>query len=119
MTFPCLDTIATFPSVNKAMIEPDGLLCYGGRLTTDRLISAYQQGIFPWYGEEDPLLWWSPSYRMILPTDSLHVSRSLEKAIKQNKPSFFFNRNFEKIITTCATIQRKDVWRYNALCLLW
>lgn len=112
MKLTCLDTEPTFPPLKNALTEPDGLLCYGGDLSVQRLIKAYHQGIFPWYSEDDPILWWSPSQRMIIPTNSLHISRSLKKAIKQDNPSFYFNRNFKKIISNCAFIERKQQGRW-------
>src|SRR5690554_2310200 len=112
MTLPCLENVRTFPPVKNALLEPDGLLCYGGDLSTQRLINAYQRGIFPWYSDDDPVLWWSPSNRTIIKTDALHVSRSLKKSIKRDNPHFYFNRNFNQVINTCATIERKDQGRW-------
>jgi len=108
MILPCIDGPTPFPPVNQALNEPDGLLCFGGDLTTKRLYNAYSQGIFPWYSAEDPILWWSPSERMVLKPEELHISKSLKKSIKKNKLAYFLNRNFKTVIEHCASIARKD-----------
>ena len=79
-----------------------GLLAVGGDLSSERLLSAYRQGIFPWYSDGDPILWWSPDPRLVLYPKELRVSRSLSKTIKKNKFSITFDRNFEKVITACS-----------------
>ena len=61
MILPCVDGNTAFPEVKQALREPDGLLCFGGDLSCQRLIAAYQQGIFPWYSTGEPILWWTPS----------------------------------------------------------
>lgn len=112
MVLHCLDTKPGFPPIEEALKEPDGLLCFGSDLSAQRLNSAYQQGIFPWYSENDPILWWSPSMRMVLPTQSIHIGRSLKKALKKDKPIFYLNRNFEQVITACANIKRNEAGRW-------
>ena len=74
---PWLDVRDPFPPVERALREPNGLLAAGGDLSPERLVDAYKHGIFPWFGEDDPLLWWSPDPRMVLFVGELHVSRSL------------------------------------------
>lgn len=108
MILPCVDGAVPFPTVKQALNEPDGLLCFGGDLTTNRLIQAYSQGIFPWYSADEPILWWSPTERMVLFPEQLHVSRSLLKIIKKTQPSFYFNRNFINVIELCAHVPRQD-----------
>jgi leucyl/phenylalanyl-tRNA---protein transferase len=71
-----------FPPVSRALREPNGLLCASVELTAARLIEAYRLGIFPWYGPGEPVLWWSPDPRMVLPTDQFHVTRSLRKKLR-------------------------------------
>ena len=66
-----------FPDISQALTEPNGLLAFGGCLSSQRLINAYYQGIFPWYNEDEPILWWSPDPRLILLPDQLHISKSL------------------------------------------
>ncbi len=108
MILPCIDSKNDFPAVENAAKDPDGLLCYGGDLSTERLIAAYQNGIFPWYSQGEPILWWSPWQRMVLFPGKLHVSKSLKKAIKKYQPKFYFNRNFSNIINHCANVPRVD-----------
>ena len=108
MILPCVDGDTAFPDPERALTDPDGLLCFGGDLSVNRLISAYQQGIFPWYSAGEPILWWSPAQRMVLPPAELHVSRSLRKALRQSEPSFYLNRDFTRVIECCARIPRKD-----------
>ena len=72
-----------FPDVSLALREPDGLLDIGGDLSPQRLLAAYGQGIFPWYNEDQPILWWAPDPRMVLFPEHLHISRSLHKALRK------------------------------------
>ncbi|MGH6622567.1 MAG: leucyl/phenylalanyl-tRNA--protein transferase, partial [Burkholderiaceae bacterium] len=80
---PWLAPGQAFPPVERALQAPNGLLAASGELDTDRLVAAYSQGIFPWYSEGEPVLWWSPDPRMVLMTDEFHVSRSLHKAMRR------------------------------------
>ncbi len=109
---PDLAHCGDFPPVGQALDEPDGLLCMGGDLSVSRLVKAYRLGIFPWYNEDEPILWWSPAFRMVLPPESIHISRSLAKAIRKNQPQFYFNRNFEHVINQCALIKRRQPGRW-------
>ena len=79
---PYLDAEDPFPPVDDAMREPNGLLAAGADLSPARLLDAYRRGIFPWFGDEDPLLWWSPDPRMVLFVDELRVSRSLRASYR-------------------------------------
>ena len=108
MILPCIDDDLSFPPVDQALSEPDGLLCFGGDLSVDRLIHAYRSGIFPWYSANEPIMWWSPSQRMVLKPSELHISKSLAKQIKRLQPQYFLNRHFSQVIQYCATIPRKD-----------
>lgn len=96
-----------FPDVALALREPDGLLAAGGDLTVERLLRAYRNGIFPWYGWEDPILWWSPDPRMVLYPNDLHISKSLHKILKKNKFQITCNQAFESVIFECSKT-RKD-----------
>ncbi|MFT5351754.1 MAG: leucyl/phenylalanyl-tRNA--protein transferase [Planctomycetota bacterium] len=91
-----------FPDVSSALRDPDGLLAIGGDLSAERLLTAYQQGIFPWYSEGQPILWWSPDPRCVLIPENLKISRSLSKTIKKNIYQISFNKAFEKVIRACA-----------------
>ncbi len=93
-----------FPPVFDA--SEDGLLAVGGDLSPERLLLAYQSGIFPWYSEGQPILWWSPDPRMVLFPKQLKVSKSFRKTIKSEKFRITFNTNFAKVIENCASIKR-------------
>ena len=71
-----------FPSVSRALRQPNGLLCASMEVTAEQLLDAYRLGIFPWYGPGEPVLWWSPDPRMVLPTADFHVTRSLRKRLR-------------------------------------
>jgi len=90
---PWLNTDQPFPSVQQALRQPNGLLAAGADLSLPRLISAYRQGIFPWYSEGQPVLWWSPDPRMVLEPAEIIVSRSLRKRLRK--------RDFEVRVDTC------------------
>ena len=91
-----------FPPLAKAMREPNGLLAAGGDLSADRLISAYRHGCFPWFQDGQPILWWSPDPRTVLFPDELHVSRSLEKCLRQQRYKVTFDQQFSQVIQACA-----------------
>ncbi|RLD50372.1 MAG: leucyl/phenylalanyl-tRNA--protein transferase [Bacteroidetes bacterium] len=100
-----------FPDPNLA--EKDGLLAIGGDLSPERLIEAYANGIFPWYSEGEPLLWWSPDPRMILFPDKFKISKSLGQSIRNKKNEVFFDRDFKAVIENCAITDRngeKGTW---------
>ncbi|WP_029519952.1 leucyl/phenylalanyl-tRNA--protein transferase [Persephonella sp. IF05-L8] len=82
-------------------------LAIGGDLSPERLIFAYSLGIFPWYSEDEPILWWSPDPRMVLFPDELKISRSLKKVLKNKGFEVRFNTAFEDVIKNCATVKRK------------
>jgi leucyl/phenylalanyl-tRNA--protein transferase len=91
-----------FPSVDEALSEPNGLLAAGADLSPARLLDAYRHGIFPWFSEGDPLLWWSPDPRMVLVLDELHVSRSLRRTVRARKFEVTFDRAFADVMRGCA-----------------
>ena len=91
-----------FPDVKLALQDPDGLLAVGGDLSIERLVSAYQKGIFPWYSDDQPILWWSPDPRMVLEPKELKVSRSLAKKIRQQRFQVTFDQCFEDVIIECS-----------------
>lgn len=92
-----------FPAVTSALSEPDGLLAVGGCLSTQRIINAYSQGIFPWYSNEDPILWWSPDPRLVIYPDKLHISKSLKKTLRKQIFQIKFDTSFPEVIKACAT----------------
>lgn len=94
-----------FPSPEYA--EEDGLLAVGGDLSEERLLVAYSAGIFPWYSEGTPILWWSPDPRLVLLPDELKVSRSLRQTIKKGMYKVTMDTAFGEVIRNCGSIQRK------------
>jgi len=93
---------AAFPDPRLALKEPNGLLAAGGDLRPDRLLAAYERGIFPWYESGQPILWWSPDPRAVLYPDELHVSRSLRKTIRRGAFQVSRDQAFGQIISACA-----------------
>jgi len=94
-----------FPNPTEA--TPDGLLAIGGDLSVERLLLAYNSGIFPWFEDNQPILWWSPDPRMVLFPKKFKVSKSLRKTLKSGKFKVTFNQNFAEVIRNCATVLRK------------
>lgn len=94
-----------FPPPREA--EPDGLLAVGGDLSPQRLLEAYRLGIFPWYAEGQPILWWSPDPRFVLEPEAFHVSRRLRQTLSRGVFKVTFDRAFAEVIRACASVQRK------------
>lgn len=92
-----------FPLPSTALDEPNGLLAFGGDLSPARLVSAYHQGIFPWFNPGDPILWWSPNPRTVVFPDQLHISKSLRKILRKSIYSVSFDRCFTDVMHACAT----------------
>jgi leucyl/phenylalanyl-tRNA--protein transferase len=99
---PWLEFGDPFPPVDLALRDPNGLLAAGDDLSTGRLLQAYERGIFPWFGDDDPVLWWSPDPRMVLYTGELRVSRSLRKTIRSAKFRVTADTAFPAVIAACA-----------------
>ena len=99
---PWLDKRTPFPPVERALAEPNGLLAAGADLTPERLLDAYRHGIFPWYSDGEPILWWSPDPRMVLFVDELKVSRSLAKSARNKGFELRVDTAFEAVIDACA-----------------
>jgi leucyl/phenylalanyl-tRNA--protein transferase len=95
-----------FPSPELA--DEDGLLAVGGDLSVERLLLAYSMGIFPWYSDDSPILWWSPDPRLVLFPDELKVSRSLRQTLKKGMFRVSFDTAFEEVMRGCAEVRRKD-----------
>ena len=91
-----------FPDVEHALLEPDGLLAVGGDLEPERLLYAYRNGIFPWYGPDQPILWWSPDPRLVLFPEQLHISRSLARTLRRRHFTVTLDTAFEQVISECA-----------------
>ena len=94
-----------FPNVNKA--TEDGLLAIGGDLSVQRLIYAYQHGIFPWFENDGPILWWSPNPRFVLFPKKLKVSKSMKQVLRNNDYKVTVNKAFKTVITECAKVKRR------------
>lgn len=99
---PWLSANHAFPPVEKALVEPNGLLAAGGDLSSERLLQAYRQGIFPWYNPGSPILWWSPDPRMVLFPDEFKVSHSLQKALRRKNYEIRMDAAFAQVIQACA-----------------
>ena len=106
------DPIESFPPLEAATREPDGLLAAGGDLTVERLLYAYRSGIFPWYDDGQPLLWWSPDPRCVLFPGDLHVSRRMRRTLRQSSAEIRFNHDFGQVIRACAAprASQQDTW---------
>lgn len=102
MLYQLNDDSIEFPPVDYALTEPNGLLAVGGDLSPQRLISAYKQGIFPWFSEHDPLMWWSPNPRAIIKLSDFRINRTLRKALKKHPYKITLNTAFEEVIEQCA-----------------
>lgn len=91
-----------FPELDQALKEPDGLLAIGGDLSPVRLLNAYRHGIFPWYTEGEPILWWAPDPRCVLFPEKLKISRSLKKTLKKHPFNIRMDTAFEEVMLACA-----------------
>lgn len=102
------DPEATFPDVSLALAEPDGLLAIGGDLAPERLLDAYQKGIFPWYNPDQPILWWTPNPRAVLFLDKLKMSRSLKKSIRNRGYEVVYDHAFREVINGCSDARKSE-----------
>ena len=91
-----------FPPLDQALRDPDGLLAAGGSLSPQWLLHAYKQGIFPWYEEGQPLLWWAPDPRLVLFPERIRISRSLRKLISRNPFELTMDTDFQAVIRECG-----------------
>lgn len=99
-----------FPSPERALREPNGLLAIGGDLRPERLLAAYQHGIFPWFTPGDLILWWSPDPRAVLFPDELHLSRSMKKFLRRHPFQVTLNQAFAEVIAGCAQRREEGTW---------
>ena len=97
-----------FPPLHHALTEPNGLIAIGGDLSPQRILRAYQQGIFPWFSQGNPLLWWSPDPRMVLFPNELNIARSLKKVVNHQLFDIRINTAFEQVMTACANTLRPE-----------
>lgn len=103
------DNNPIFPNPEKALREPAGLLAIGGNLTTTTLLSAYRQGIFPWYEYGQPILWWCPDPRTVIYPEQVHISRSLKKSIKRSGCEIRIDTAFSSVIELCSALRSNSL----------
>jgi leucyl/phenylalanyl-tRNA--protein transferase len=99
---PWIDQTGAFPEVERALRRPNGLLAAGGDLSSERLLTAYRSGIFPWYSEGEPILWWSPDPRMVLYPSELKIARSLAKTLRKTEYETRADTAFAAVINACS-----------------
>jgi leucyl/phenylalanyl-tRNA---protein transferase len=104
---PWLDKRTPFPPVSRALAEPNGLLAAGGDLSPARLVDAYRHGIFPWYSQDQPILWWSPDPRMVVFPAEFSPRRSLLKVLRNRAYEVRCDTAFEKVMRACAATPRE------------
>ncbi|MDT0558597.1 leucyl/phenylalanyl-tRNA--protein transferase [Ichthyenterobacterium sp. W332] len=111
-----LNSNIEFPDISKA--SKDGLLAIGGDLSAERLLYAYQNGIFPWFDDEQPILWWSPDPRFVLFPEDLKISKSMVQILKKDSFKVTFNKAFSEVILKCANQKRagqESSWITNGM----
>lgn len=101
-----------FPDVNQALDDPNGLLALGGDLSPQRIINAYTHGVFPWYSDDQPLMWWSPNPRAIIPIENIKINRTLKKFLNKAPYRVSINMAFEQVIKYCADapFRKQGTW---------
>ena len=100
-----------FPDIRDSLKNPNGLLAIGGDLSEKKLLSAYKKGIFPWFNEGQPILWWSPDPRCILKPNEIHISHSLKKCLRKKQFKITFNQVFTSVINECSINRdNNDTW---------
>lgn len=99
---PWLDERPDFPPVERALHDPNGLLAAGGELSPEWLLAAYSEGIFPWYSEGEPVLWWSPDPRLVLIPGRIRITRSLRKVLRSGRYRIRFDTAFTEVVRACA-----------------
>ncbi len=102
----------SFPPLQNALREPNGLLAVGGCLSSERLVNAYRHGAFPWFSGDEPILWWSPNPRLVLFPEKLQISKRLAKTIRQNKFEVTVNQAFDSVISKCGELRvdKEGTW---------
>jgi len=116
---PYLDRTTPFPSVSSALNEPNGLLAAGADLSKQRLFTAYSSGIFPWFSQGEPVLWWSPNPRTIFDLNQFQPSRSLKRFIRKSKLKITLNKDFNAVLDQCAMprTSQAETWISNEMKL--
>lgn len=111
------DPSVPFPPVHRAMVRPDGLLAAGGDLSVPRLLNAYENGIFPWFSDGQPILWWSPDPRCVLFCDRVYVARRLRRRMRAGEWRLTIDRAFDEVMQGCAAPRpdQPDTWITEAM----
>lgn len=112
------DSRAPFPDPESALREPDGLLAVGGDLSPERLLNAYASGVFPWYSDGQPLLWWSPDPRTVFPTDEVRLSSRFRRSLRTSDWTVVADRAFDEVMRLCADSPRpgqRGTWITGAM----
>lgn len=112
------DPDAPFPPIECALRDPDGLLAFGGDLHPQRLLNAYRHGIFPWYSDGEPILWWSPDPRTVIDTGALHLSRRFRRDLRHCDWQVRFDTAFDAVTAACAIAPRegqRGTWITDAM----
>lgn len=113
------DDPSWFPPLDSALRRPDGLLAFGGDLSPARLLEAYRRGIFPWYSEGQPILWWSPDPRAVFDTDGVHLATRFRRSLRGSSWTVRADTAFEPVIRHCATAPRPGqagTWITDSMC---
>lgn len=107
----------SFPNPARALHEPNGLLCAGGDLTPERLVAAYRAGIFPWFDDGDPILWWSPDPRAVITPESLRISQSLARTLRRGRYRVTCDLAFDAVVAGCAAprVGSRGTWIVPAM----
>lgn len=114
MAFYRLSKDLVFP--HPSLAEEDGLLAIGGDLSYERLLLAYMNGIFPWFSDDEPILWWSPDPRFVLYPKDIKISHSMKKLLKKNTYKISFNTCFKEVITNCSNVRKETgTWITNEM----
>lgn len=106
MIFNLRSDALVFP--DPTLAEDDGLLAVGGDLSVERLLLAYANGIFPWYAEDTPIIWYSPHERFVIPPKDIRISKSMKQIVRSDRFRYTYNEAFGDVIRCCAEIERKD-----------
>jgi len=102
--------VDNWPPPSSTLDDPEGLIAIGGDLSPERLISAYRHGIFPWFNEGYPIMWWCPPVRMVFDRCEVHIGRSLKKRLKRAGFQYTRNQAFHRVITACANRPHSGTW---------
>lgn len=108
---------STFPALSSALDEPNGLLAFGDDLSPERIIQAYQQAIFPWFSDGEPVMWWSPDPRAIINIKQLNINKTLQKVLKRKTFTITLNNAFNQVIELCADapFRQEETWIVNPM----